>query len=682
MKWQNYLSPDEVRKSIEVLQEPGRVFEARILSGKNETISGYFKDADTLLKALDGIDPRNRIVYVTIGAVKDECYSRAQCERFIKSPKETTSDNDIVGYRWLLVDIDPVRTSGISSSNEELKASKELAKNIYAYLRNLGFEEPVKALSGNGCHLLYRISLSNSEENKLLVQRCLQVLSALFSDDRVSVDTTVYNPSRICKLHGTLAQKGTSTQDRPHRMSRIFSVPSEIRITSKAFLRKLSGQLPELPSQEKYRSSPQQYGSSDFDLEGFLAEHGMRYSKAANERAEIYRLDECPFDSNHKNGDAKIFLYHNGAIAFKCHHNSCQGYRWQDVRAKFEPDAYEHADEYAKIDLGWQIHNREKSKEQVPYEEIKSPDMMFRTAREIYDDQEPEYEYIRSGITDIDKYLRGWQKGATTVISGLRGSGKSTLLGQIMIQAVSDRQSVVCYSGELRNKKYLGWLVKQAAGKHYMVRQGNDYLVKNDVVGKIIDWMGDNFRLYNNKCGNKFNEIEKFLRVKAKEYRADLIVVDNLMALDLTAYDKDRYEAQTKFMWALKNLSEITNTHVLFVAHPKKVSGFLRLDDISGTGNIGNVVDNALIVHRNNMDFKRGFEEMFKCKPDDKGLGGATNVIEIAKDREYGTQDTFIPLYFEEGTKRLLNARDEFIRYSWEADDDGFIEVLPGDIPF
>ena len=168
-----------------------------------------------------------------------------------------------------------------------------------------------------------------------------------------------------------------------------------------------------------------------------------------------------------------------------------------------------------------------------------------------------------------------------------------------------------------------------------------------------------------------------------KEYKADLCIIDNLMALDLSEYNRDKYDAQTEFVWALKNLAEITNTHIIFVAHPKKVNGFIRLNDISGSGNIGNIVDNAFLVHRNNRDFKNGYKEMFDHEPDKDGItDDVTNVIEIAKDREYGTQDEFISLYFEKDSKRLKNDPAEYITYGWDKDDNGFMDAVDGDIPY
>lgn len=356
MRWEQFINAQEVRKAIAILQSPGDVFEVRAIgTAKKDILSGYFRDAETLLKAFDTIDMRRRNVYITLGKVKDECFARSQSECFLKSP-QTSSDTEIVSYRWLFVDLDPVRTAGISSSDTELEYAKELSGVVLQYMQNLGFEKPVIAASGNGFHLLYRIDVLNDEAGRALIAKCLKVLSMLFDSDKVKIDTTNSNPSRICKLHGTLAQKGTSTPERPHRMSRILETPEEIKITDESVLLALASELPEEAPRDRRPVSmiPRQ----KFNVKDFIAKHGMTYEEDSNDRAKIYKLDECPFDPSHKDGDAKIFEYSNGAIAFKCHHNSCRGYKWQDVRKKFEPDAYEqdfNRDDEA-IDAGWRQH--------------------------------------------------------------------------------------------------------------------------------------------------------------------------------------------------------------------------------------------------------------------------------------------------------------------------------------
>ena len=207
----------------------------------------------------------------------------------------------------------------------------------------------------------------------------------------------------------------------------------------------------------------------------------------------------------------------------------------------------------------------------------------------------------------------------------------------------------------------------------------------------IYQWMGDKFWLYNNKCGNKFTEIATTLRNVITQHHADLCVIDNLMILSLSGLPGDnKYEQQKNFVLELKQIAEDTNCHVLFVAHPRKSAGFLRLEDISGSGDIVNIVDNAFIVHRINHDFHKRFEDEFGPAKAAMLDNNANNIIEVAKDRENGTQDLFINLYYDEHSKRLQNAMDENVIYSWDTtmvdgfqdfsifDDDPFREVDNG----
>ena len=53
-----------------------------------------------------------------------------------------------------------------------------------------------------------------------------------------------------------------------------------------------------------------------------------------------YQLEECPFDSSHRNGDAAVFAFNNGCLGFHCFHNSCSSYHWHEFREKIEPAAY------------------------------------------------------------------------------------------------------------------------------------------------------------------------------------------------------------------------------------------------------------------------------------------------------------------------------------------------------
>ena len=109
----------------------------------------------------------------------DALYSRQQANRFL-AVKNTTSDKEIEVLNWLFVDLDPVRPSGISSTEEELKLSMDLAQKVYLYLKGEGFEEPLKAFSGNGYHLLYRVCLNVNDDNKKLIEKYLSNIENLY----------------------------------------------------------------------------------------------------------------------------------------------------------------------------------------------------------------------------------------------------------------------------------------------------------------------------------------------------------------------------------------------------------------------------------------------------------------------------------------------------------------------
>jgi hypothetical protein len=127
------------------------------------------------------------------------------------------------------VDIDPKRPSGVSASDSELKEALRIRNEVAQYaIAKLKFSSPIKAVSGNGGHLLFRLpDMPVSDQSKQLIQSTLVALSEKFSTDKISIDTTVHNPARIWKLYGTTARKGDEVpagltrEARPHRMAYI-----------------------------------------------------------------------------------------------------------------------------------------------------------------------------------------------------------------------------------------------------------------------------------------------------------------------------------------------------------------------------------------------------------------------------------------------------------------------------
>jgi len=668
------INENEIRKAIAVLKPDGELFEIRV-EGNKRTTSGYFRDADTLIRELKKQDLDGRNVYITLNYLNDDCYAREQKDK-LKAVKTTTSDNDVVGYNYLFVDIDPERPKDTSSTDEQMDYAKEVANKVYDFMGKQGFEKPIVAMSGNGVHLLYKIELEANNERKQIVKTCLETLDMFFSEKgKVKIDTVNFNPARICKLYGTLAQKGADDEKHPHRMSKIVSVPEELKATDIEYLKKLCSLYPkETEKPKKYNH----YAPSDFDLEDWMNKYGLRYRKTGYSGGTKYILDCCPFDSNHKGKDAAIFKSNNGALGFHCFHNSCADKKWQDVRLLFEPEAYEK--QWQEDDRKmYKSFNRDRKPE--PKKIVKKDNIpVFYTAEDVFNLPPIQESFIKTGIETLDKRTRGLQKSRVSLVSGLRGSAKSTWLSQVILDAVDADNNVGCFSGELTERNFMRWMNQQAAGKSFVEpsQYPGYYNVPRKYMEQIAKWLGNRFWLYNNNYGNDFNAVMEQFEKQVEEQKLDLLVLDNLMAFDISSLSEQKFEAQTRFVLQLADLAKRKNIHIIFVAHPRKAMGFLRLDDISGSADLANAVDYAFIIHRNNNDFQRLSKAMFNWNDDNEVYSG-TNVIEVAKDRDGGTQDLFIPLWYEVESKRLKNNLTENKLYGWcKGDtlaDNGFADI-------
>lgn len=666
-----YINEPELYKALNILKSSGGLFEIRVIAGEKKPISGYFKSADLAVEALKKQDLRNTNVYIVLNSINEACYSREQRDRFV-STSTATSDTDITGRDWILVDIDPVRPKGTSSTSEQIKAAYEKCLKLKGFLVEQGFSKPITAFSGNGLHLLYKIAMKNNDENRDLLKKFLEALDELFSDDEVKVDRVNFNAARVCKLYGTLAQKGMNTEERPHRMSKILEAPTEIKPTDIAYFKKICF----LIKHEKIEPNRYNgYSRENFNLEEWLQKYGLHYRVSSYGDGTRYWLDCCPFDENHKGKDAAIFKSNNGAIGFHCFHNSCSDKQWKDVRLLFEPDAYTKKWEQEEK-RAYKIHNRE-----VPKIEPKENQPVFYTIRQILDLPKLPESFIKTGIKEIDKRMRGLKKEYISVWSGLRSSAKSTVLTGIALNAINDDNTVVMYSGELAERRAARWLLQQAAGKTHVEPSKFEgcWNVPKKYQDMIAEWMGKKLRLYNNYYGHNFVAIQQELIKVLEETNADLVILDNLMSFDIHNLSDDKWEAQKNFVWTLHEMAIKYQVHIAFVAHPKKAAGFLRFDDISGTADIGNMVDDAFIVHRNNDDFKRLFKQMYG-NTRNSVLETGTNIIEIVKDRDNGTQDVFVPLFYEPESKRLKNEVAENINYGWAENlQDDFVPATDED---
>ena len=337
---------DEVRKSLQALFTADQVIEVRTL-GKSGVQSGYFKDIECLVQKIEPLDTDPAIsgIYVVLNEIEPSLFARRnnRVDRLRRSDS-TTSDADITRRRWLPIDIDPKRASGISSSDKEHNSALRKAEDVASWLRELGFPEPVVGDSGNGAHLLYRIDLPNTDLERGLIRRCLESIAFFHSDESCVIDKSVFNAARIWKLYGTVARKGDSIPERPHRRARLVSVPGVTELVGREVLEQLASLLPDpdyvtRQQSEPYRTMTDAHGKKHpIDLREWLAEHDIDVWKEKPwEDRVIFILEQCPFSDAHRDG-AYAIQFSNGNIFVGCHHDSCGGgkQRWPELRERFD----------------------------------------------------------------------------------------------------------------------------------------------------------------------------------------------------------------------------------------------------------------------------------------------------------------------------------------------------------
>ena len=573
----------KIKQSIEILKPNNALYEIRILQGNGKrktTISGYFKGTKNLEKAFKTVNLSKANVFLSLNDIDDACYSREQHEKFVQIDN-TTSDSDITAYRWFLVDIDPKRKSGISSTGSELDYAKTIASCVARHLETLGFSSPIIARSGNGYHLLYQISLPNTEENEALIKQCLISLDKHFSDEYAEIDKSVFNPSRVSKLYGTIARKGADTEERPHRMSEIIDVPELIFETPKKYLMDLAAETAEgTPPSKKIKTKTE----AEFDIEDWMQKNGIEVAKTNStpDGATKYVLEQCPFDSSHKAPDSMIIVQPGGAIGFRCLHNSCSGRTWQDLRLKFEPDAYDekHAEDDARIEEGWKKHKQYMlSKVTDDVEEIKRnlPQVVTISAKDLQQKQFPETYYAVEGMIPEGE----------TVIAAPPKTGKSWLMLDMCLKVA-------------QGEKFLDFDTRKSDTLYLALEDGDKFEQERLNIVCPED-APDNFHfVFDNILHLNEGFTLQLDSILAKLPNTKLVVIDTLNFIQYhPAKGESAYNCDYRTGRDLKAYAEKHGIAIVVVTHTTKM---LHAEDemmnVSGTNGVTGAADAVVVLSK------------------------------------------------------------------------------------
>lgn len=213
------------------------------------------------------------------------CYIVMNRIREVFGGLKAVTDRDILVRTLLLIDIDRAWKADCPASAAELHDCMLVAQAARAFLAGNGFPVCCCGFSGNGFHLYQRLdSLPNQRFTRDKIKALLKGLAARFNTDKARIDTVVHNASRITKVPGTIAYKGTASPGRDYRMARLLNISPGSAATADDLQRVLDA----LGSVAKSRSKPARrhlpQGEPDTPLRRARLRDALRFVSANSDR--------------------------------------------------------------------------------------------------------------------------------------------------------------------------------------------------------------------------------------------------------------------------------------------------------------------------------------------------------------------------------------------------------------
>ena len=355
-----------IESTLEILEKNGLVNVVYINKGKAKAVR--YNNKELLLRDIAKYDGKCNI-YLTLNPIVDTLDMESKGGKSI-------SDKEIEKYKFILIDIDPIRKSKTSSTDTEHNEAKIMLDSIKQYLINMGLDGFITANSGNGYHLLLKVDIVNNVDNVHIIKKFLKTLDYKFSNDKVKVDITTANPARLTRFYGTITCKGENTIERKHRRSSIIDIGNNTCSTIED-LKIVINDLSESTNavNKNYISKP--VNKIGITLEEVLTNSGIKISHIKNEEdRKIYVLQTCPFKEHHTDKSAYVIEFNNGYIMAGCHHQSCSENDWNTLKELYNVD-------YLSINID-KTDEKSKTQEEIILDIVDKLDIYKNSMDEVY----------------------------------------------------------------------------------------------------------------------------------------------------------------------------------------------------------------------------------------------------------------------------------------------------------
>jgi len=281
-----------------------------------------------------------------------------------------------------------------------------------------------------------------------------------------------------------------------------------------------------------------------------------------------------------------------------------------------------------------------------------------------------------TGLKNVNDIVYKFVYGSVIILTGQRGSGKSTFLNQTFIcDAINQNENIYVFSGELGAPVLRNWIESTLLGREN-IEMKNGFVRKFNIESKknMREWYKGKIWMYDDMDNNANTIIDRGISITRK-FGAKIWILDNITCMSLDeGSEKSIWEKQKDFIVRLVSLAKTYGILIVLVNHPRKLNGLsierkLAADDVSGAGELTNLAQYVISVHRYTKKERKGEKnrkgEYYKGK--EPILYDV--MVEFLKNRYTGVLGE-ANLYFDYNSYRFYYTYKElWYRYGWCKDN-------------
>ena len=299
----------------------GRV-EIRACDDRERWWSGVFDNYRDLARSAKFAERSGFAVYLGLNPTDQETTND------IKPYRCGMRDDDVVAIRRILFDLDPIRETGSAADDMQLRFASDRACVLASFLTGYGWPRPTIAMSGNGYHLQYHTHLPNNSHIGDLMTDLYRGLGVRMTTAEVGFDTTVRNPSRICRMYGTTNRKSG-------RRSAITQLGDWQVVDYDQFRRTAESVKPPKPKAAPAQRKRTHGMHKGLDIVAMFQDLGLYKRQIGTQKHAVI----CPQSHLHSTPDhphrTDTVIWEGEWPQFHCSHAHCEGVTIHDVLDRF-----------------------------------------------------------------------------------------------------------------------------------------------------------------------------------------------------------------------------------------------------------------------------------------------------------------------------------------------------------